>query len=516
MQSKRRKNEKMTKKTIIVICLLSGLVLGICWFLFGTEKIVEHEPEIEEESDVMEITLGVWDAMELLQDDELQRELEEKFQVIFIPIEINYSNWVDEYQKLAALDQLPDIMSHNLIGTVTYQTWITQNLITMIPKDLKGYPNLQAYMGQDYIANYMNSDGEHWSIPRMGYDSQEGWILDRAIIVRKDWREELEIPPIRSVEELASLSQEFQKGDLDGNGLLDTRGIEINNMYKAEGLYLPDYPLVSNTERGWIEGDERLEPAYLSSDVGEALNLTQQLYREGAINESFFFQYAEESFSNFLGEKSGILIADFPKLAYQWIEKYPDRKLEDYIEIVDPWVSEDGNRYRFTTTLHWSELYLCGGMEEEKLEKILEIFDYLLSEEFKIKLENPEVQKMPSSRFFNQLVDWNMGDFYTNEGWYKDQFPESTHEFLESELKWYEENTIPVPYNFEPIYVSEDEVSLMPNIELIYDIMVECILSEDLASEKWGEEIEEFRDAIELDAVIDGINQKIGEDESSE
>lgn len=483
------------------------LVILLIFFEIYTGLKKDLKPIRKDSEDSIKITMGIWDAYPLLSGDELQREIEKRFHVEFVPVQINYANWTDAFQKAAATDQLPDLISHSLSGTKTYQTWIEQGLIRCFPDSLEAYPNLESYVSMDYIQK-AKSDGKLWCLPRIGYESEESWMFDRVIIVRKDWRKEAGFDPVSNQKELEELAAVFQKNDFDQNGVCDTSGIEISNMYKIEGLYQSDHPFLCNTEKGWIEEDGRWIPAYASSEMAEALDYVQDLYKNGMIDPNFFFQYPEDPIHNFMNEKAGIFVGDLPEIVRLWCEKYPDRPIEEYLEIVRPWKSPDGNRYHFTTMLHWSELYISSSVDDEKMNRILEIFDFLLSDEF-YSLLDTDLRNCPSSLLFFQLPRWNRDYFYSGELWYKDILSPESLEYIQKEMEWYKENTIRVPYKWTPFNLSETGENTLPNPDTIHTIMIECILSDQKASEIWPEKFREFADSIDLEQTIRNVSLKL-------
>lgn len=491
------------------VCIYSAIFLLILITFFTIYKGLrkDFEPAKKETEDPIKITMGIWDAYPLLSGDRLQREIENRFHVKFVPVQINYANWTDAFQKAAATDQLPDLISHSLSGTKTYQTWIGQGLIRSFPENLDAYPNLKSYITMDYIQN-AKSDGKLWCLPRIGYESEESWMFDRVIIVRKDWREKLGLDVVSGRAELEELAVAFQNSDFDQNGKYDTSGIEISNMYKIDGLYQSDYPFLCNTEKGWIQENDKWIPAYASSEMKDALDYIQDLYRREIINPNFFFQYPEDPVHNFINEKAGIFVGDLPEIVRLWCEKYPDRPVEEYLEIVRPWESPDGNRYHFTTMLHWSELYISSSVDDEKMNRILEIFDYLLSEEF-YDLLDTDMKECPSSLLFFQLPKWNRDHFYSGTLWYKDMLPPESLEYIQKEMEWYKENTIRVPYKWIPFHLSGTGENTLPNPDTIHTIMVECILDEKKASEIWPEKFAEFADSIELSQTIESVSPKL-------
>lgn len=493
----------MKKKYIAIAVVLLVVLLIQCVKVLSTRKEPSETLQTQEEKKTT-ITVGMWDAEKWLVDDDYQQQLEEKFGIELVAVDINYSNWVEQYQKLAAFDKLPDIVVHNIYGTNTYQTWVDQNLIQPIPGDLSEYPYLEEHLQNSYFDYFKNEQDELYCIPRLGYEKEEDWVFDRTVIVRKDWREQAGMESPESIEELIALNKKFMEEDYDENGKLDTRGIQLENFYKLEGLYMGDYPLVTNTERGWIQEDGEWIPAYLSKQMDDAIGMLKELWETGMLEETFPFQL--NGMNNFLDEKSGILIGDFPALVQKWAEKFPDKKIEDYLEVVHLWGADKESGYRFTTILHWGEIYINQKVEGEKLQKILSLFNYLKSPEFKKELEEGANQ-YPSSQCFANMIELDRSGFYDGSGWYYGMLPESSLEYIQEEKEWFLEHTERVPYNWDVAFTVMRDYQSMPNVQIIYDEIARIILEDVDVETAWADYVETLKEDTALGEIIRKVNE---------
>lgn len=468
----------------------------------GVQVMETKEPE------PVPISIGMWNAQEELVGDELQLAIEEKLNIKLVPVPITYMNWTGEFQKMAATRSLPDIISHDIIGTSTYSTWIEQGLIQKIPNDLSAYPLLEAYMNQPYQQYFRDEAGDIFCIPRITYPEEEMWALDRCIVVRTDWMDRLGIAMPQSFEEFAAMLKRFVTDDPDGNGLDDTGGLSIANMNTYEAIYLGIFPELSNTERGWIKEEGKWMPVYCSERTGEALSYAKRLYDEGLMDYDFAYQNSKDARTRFAEGKSGAIATQFLEIAAVWDELNPDRDITRAAKVMRPWPAEDGNVYRFTTSLHWSETYLNADMSKEKLTKILELYEYLLSGDFQELIEKHPASTHPSAKLIPILVQWSQDKLYENVGAYKGWYTQETLEYARQELEWYRNNTLRLDYNWNVIFMNTPYKDQLPSYKEVQDEMVKVIIGEEDAVTAWGESMEELKLKVPLELAIEEVTKE--------
>lgn len=262
------------RKIFSLLIAMVLLCINGCSYPESTEESSSETSVVEKP---MEIRIEFWNIQDYLKGDPLQTYVEEKFNVKFIPANITYDNYNSVLQELAVSDNLPDIFTHDIMGTSAYENWIQEGKIRSVPKDLSAYPNLETYLDQPYTQRFRHSDGFFYAIPRMTYPNEELWALDRCVLLRKDWMQNLGLSEPQSWEEFVDLLYAFVYEDPDGNGIDDTQGLATVNLYTLEVLYLSIFPELSNTERGWIYEDK--EPDFyqqLRQKVIELRNTTDK------------------------------------------------------------------------------------------------------------------------------------------------------------------------------------------------------------------------------------------------
>lgn len=510
-----RKNNKLILGMVgvtAVIILVYLLIMGNNEELIVSTSVKESQETVqvlseETEENPLEISIGMWDAQRDLVGDDLQKLVEEKFNIKLVPVPVTYMNWMDEFQKMAATRELPDIISHDIVGTVTYKTWIEQELVQKIPNDLTKYPNLESYMKQDYQSYFRDEQGDIYCIPRITYQKEEMWALDRCVIIRTDWLDKLGLEMPQSFEEFENVLKLFVTEDPDGNGLDDTCGLSIANVNLFETIYLSIFPELANVEKGWIKEDGKWMPVYCSKKTGEALSYAKRLYDLGLLDSEFAYQSSTDGRAKFAEGKSGAVATQWMDMAILWDEFNPNREITQVAKVMRPWPAEDGNRYRFTSSLHWSESYINRDISNEKLEKILQLYDYLLSDEFGELLEEYPLNENPSADLLSVMVEWNQELEYENRGKYKGRFSQETLRYANDELAWFVNNTKRLDYNWNIIFMDTEHKNKLPSYGAVQDEMVKVMVGNEDAEDAWEKALSQLKEQTPLDQTIEEVTR---------
>lgn len=522
------------RKIFSLLIAMVLLCINGCSYPESTEESSSETSVVEKP---MEIRIGFWNIQDYLKGDPLQTYVEEKFNVKFIPVNITYDNYNSVLQELAVSDNLPDIFTHDIMGTSAYENWIQEGKIRSVPKDLSAYPNLETYLDQPYTQRFRHSDGFFYAIPRMTYPNEELWALDRCVLLRKDWMQNLGLSEPQSWEEFVDLLHAFVYEDPDGNGIDDTQGLATVNLYTLEVLYLSIFPELSNTERGWIYEDNQWMPVYNSKRTGAALQKIQQLYREGLLSSNFAYG-RNEARQDFVDGKVGAICMQYYAMLKYMNEQDKLDQAHDIIMVMRPWPAEDGKRYRFTTSLHWSESYFGNNVDDEKMTRILEIYDWLLSDEFNtiwsyglegidweyqngkiVSLDQEGMSngqsapliKYPSMNIFAYLTDWNQENQYENTPANRILYGEENILYAQKLLKWYASETSRVNYNFDVVFMSTPAKNNLTSNQEAQKEMAKAIMSDRDAVEVWEESLAELQARNNLPLVIEEVTQKAEE-----
>ena len=445
-----------------------------------------------------------------------QRYVEEKFNVDLVPVNIELRELHHHFAAVGPpYNQLPDIFASDIVGTSAYESWIDQKRIRALPEDLEQYLNLQKYIEQPYMQMFRYSDGNFLcASPRdLSRRGSLGAGPAVSLCAGTGWRNwGWRSPKIGKI--LRISCGPFVEDDPDGNGEDDTSGLTAVNMSLLETVYLNEFPELCYTERGWMYEDEKWIPVYCSKHTKDALQLMQNLRKDNLLDSDLAYTSRPKAAGDFIEGRTGAICIQYTELLDEFSERGMLSEAHNMIQVLKPWPAQDGNRYRFTTSLHWSESYFSANVDEEKMERILQIYDWLLSPEFDTLLtyglegidytldgdtycsldpnQPSPIVKYPSLTLFSKLVEWNQDKQYELTEANINRFGEENILYAQELLEWYKENTLRVPYNDEIKFMSLPYKNNLVNNYVIQDRMLGIIFGEEPAVTAWPKALEEL------------------------
>ncbi|MGN1019192.1 MAG: hypothetical protein ACI4O7_02360 [Aristaeellaceae bacterium] len=373
----------MSRTARLTLCLMAALlVLTGC--AGGTpEKTSEPQPRLD-------ISIGFWniDRMNDVQQDAMREYMESMLNISVTPVSVDWVNYKEYYQMLSATDSLPDVFttltisSNDANDTAFYEHLIETGRIQPLPEDLSAYPNLERTMALvDYTAW---KDGRYYAIPRISFLDTILSSTDAAMIVRRDWMDNLGLDNPQNLDEFIALVAAFARDDPDGNGLDDTIGYNVNSLTALGKWVMLGIAPDCNTY-DWIERDGRYIPSWYSEDFRQVVVAFRALYETGGLDPDFYVKNPQEVLADFAAGRLGALEyksspAAMQELAEVWYQ-YQDTPFEDCVDVLPMFPVSDGVIYCNSSLPFWSESFISSGVDEEKLDRILRLFDYLLSEE---------------------------------------------------------------------------------------------------------------------------------------
>ena len=174
---------------------------------------------------------------------------------------------------------------------------------------------------------------------------------------------------------------------------------ELHAMLEAIKQKYPDkIPLTSNnlgwmfslyqnyTSGGtWVLEDGKYIPSFFSKKTVDGIKAMKTLWDDGLLDKDFVInKNTDNGKNNFLnGKAAAIVHSAFPGYltGYQkdWEKKNPGKPFADnVVEIFLP-KGPDGNAYLGQSSF-WSETYISSKVDDKKMDRILRLYDYLLSD----------------------------------------------------------------------------------------------------------------------------------------
>lgn len=162
------------------------------------------------------------------QPDGMTRYIEELFNITLHPVSVTWSNYKERYQILSATVS-PDVFatitlsSNDNNDSATFADMIETGSIWALPEDLSSFPCCIRCWNPFLYTVYGRP---YYAIPRASFMDSILGATDAAMLVRRDWMDNLGLDP-ENLEEFAAMCSAFAHEDPDGNGLDDTIGYNV-------------------------------------------------------------------------------------------------------------------------------------------------------------------------------------------------------------------------------------------------------------------------------------------------
>ena len=375
---------------LITVCLLSGCQGGTIITpqnTTGSPKILNHV----DLTNHLTLSIGFWDIQNMVtntQNDALLDYIEKSFNITIEPVSVNWADYKERYQILSATKSLPDMFANVTISSsdnndsASLDNLILSNYIRSLPQDMEHYPNLRQLLTK--CGNIKNSDGKYYIIPRLSFQDEALCSSDAAMIVRKDWMKKLNISTPKSISEFTDMVCAFAKKDPDGNHKNDTIGYNCNNR-AALGKWLMLGIAPECNVFTWIKTKDGYLPSYLTPAFDDVIVAYRTLYQRGGLDPDFYIKKTTDAVNDFISGKLGALEyksspASLMDLKSQW-ELYQTLPFEDCVDVLPIFPAKDGNSYSNSSMIFWSETLFSSAVDDEKMERLLYLYEYLLSEE---------------------------------------------------------------------------------------------------------------------------------------
>lgn len=332
----------------------------------------------------MEISIALWDFEKF--DDALAEIVKEKLNITIKTVPFTWDNYLEQTKLFAAANDMPDcIASYTTEDASRFYSWIDQGIIRDIPEEMiNKYPNVKKIVENNEVVNFVKDiKGGYYFIPRP--ESQSGLYTSNVqyLYYRKDWLENVGIDKVpETIDEFYNMLKAFKEKDPDKNGKDDTYGYTyygVPRLFSIWGI-IPE---------SWVEEDGKWIPGYISKKNIEPLKFLQKLYHEELLDSEFAKNGYVQTQQKFFTGSFGVMQRNADtqwiyRIVQEFSEVNPD--IKDPLSVIGilPPLKLDDNSQPL-----WQQNFQNGGTEisshvsDEKLDRILELDNYLLSPEFK-------------------------------------------------------------------------------------------------------------------------------------
>lgn len=521
------------------LALFLVLVMGCTSMGCGQNRECEQKQQekVSDYKEHLDISIAYWqvdEALEKRQEDEVLKKIEDKFNITFVPVNITWDDYYSKIRLWAETESLPDIFVGAFRTEPAYYEWVKEGLLHEIPEDLSAYPNLAKYMNSPERET-CQIGGRTYCIFRQTYTEQAETVKDRTILYRWDLARKAGITrEPENWDEFRAMIQAIIKTDSEGKGI---GGMTAKGYSMLLGpLFTYSMPMASSGGTGfyWVKQDDSYVPALfagktLGNDALPTWQLVREMYQEGTIEQDIVFTTTAQAENKFLSGQSAAICIDggisnsktYENMGKYWKEMHGSDFLQD-VRYLKPMPDVSGRKYYTVWDYAWSESYINSKVSDEKFERILALYDYLLSEEgtllgnFGIEGESYEKEptgeinllyketvpsdRYPSIKMFSSLVSWNYGILNTY------RFPNTVpEEYVFADMERVDEarklDIPPYDYACTQIFYQLET----PFFIDINDVFQRIMMGEQPVEEVWKEIIEEYKAQGLLD-VIQEVN----------
>lgn len=294
---------------------------------------------------------------------------------------------------LAYLDDYETALNARLIGNEAPDAWICT------PDAMQTYAEqglllpLSEYR-DTMIKTILDAYGDDIDIPSLYYDGELYGIpaakalVDQymVILVRKDWNEKYGLAVPTTVDELYDYCEWLANNDPDGNGSKDTIGLTV---WGTNGLTVITAPYDVILQNAIIIRDGKVTNSVLQESMVDALAMVKKFYENDLLDPDLY------SIENNGAVKSNVLACKVGVACLPWSHVFKAQFVSQYQSVVPEaeytWIDSlsDGNGAQaFGSVQHdkfAGEHYVINGdIEEEKLEALFKVLEYLCTDEGKM------------------------------------------------------------------------------------------------------------------------------------
>jgi len=290
------------------------------------------------------------------------------------------SAYTDQLQLTLLEENRPDaiIFPTDWMDSASFADAVNAGMFTDIAGMIENYPNLMEHTASvSWEALDIFDDGRIWGVPRSTVMRADGWWVNEQWLeaIGSDYKE----GDIITIDELYDIIYKFTYNDPDGNGVNDTYG--VRSYAKDDGTINTGFEhifgLGTGSEFYMIDGEPvMLKYSKEHDNYKKYLAFMQKCWEAGVIDPDAFALDNKASNERWLANVTGI----WCQYAGNMQVVPTDQNPATYVYLPGV-VEKEGDTFgygEFATGVYyyWSISNTC-----EHPEKVLEVFDYVLSDE---------------------------------------------------------------------------------------------------------------------------------------
>ncbi|MBP5177269.1 MAG: extracellular solute-binding protein, partial [Clostridia bacterium] len=319
-------------------------------------------------------------------DDVYTAEIEKKFGVKFSPSSYSWADWTQQVQQSINGGNVSDVFHFNLDNynfARSYKFWAEDGVIKPLPDDLSRWPNIKSMIDKTSNIDALKTDGKLYCIPiAKNIKSKEAPFSPFTYVYRRDWAKQLGVyqeDDIYTFEQFKTLLSAFNAA---------YSASEISALADVEWGFPSVVNLFKTEPHCFAVSGGQAVASYTTDKYIEGLEFAKQLVEGGVYYGDQFSANDGDVSKRYYGGRVGVFYENLSLSNYTTLRKKmwerseidTKEKLDDATAIMKV-MAPDG-KYALEGTDNWfSATFFSGGISDAKQEKLLDIMDWLLSDE---------------------------------------------------------------------------------------------------------------------------------------
>ncbi|WP_240353787.1 extracellular solute-binding protein [Cohnella algarum] len=306
-------------------------------------------------------------------DDFIKKALDEKLNIsLEMTLVGDMGDYENQINVRAASNNLPDVFL--VTGKPQLQKLAEAGSLLDLTSYLDKMPDYASFAGEDVLKKG-KIDGKQYALPKAGQ------ALAYTYWIRKDWLDNLGLAAPTTVDELFEVAKAFTEKDPDGNGKNDTFGLTGTNFDAFDPIFgAYGVTNISNVSQFFVR-DGKVANTFYQPEFKDALAAIKRFLDAGVVDPEVVSNKGTMAKDKAFQGKVGIIHTEWaqimkPAEVEAWKGANPEA---EWIQLAPP---KGPNGQAYGKAINIGE---AGGLwvvpkrlenEPEKLEKVLELFNY--------------------------------------------------------------------------------------------------------------------------------------------
>ena len=321
----------------------------------------------------------------------------EKFNFEWDLIPVTWGDWNEKVRAWIAGDDLPDILWWDMKAgnTSEFRMWAEAGAFREIPQDMSAWPELEALLERAWSdETFLTVNGKLYGWPCLR--ANPDWYDDACFnqfVYRRDWAKAVGMykeGDMYTWDEVKAMIKAVQEQDPGNLGAGQTIGI-VSETWAFPGVFLELSGWQQKRYGYQINEETGLYEYYAATDgyLNELKHVTE-LYQDGYIWKDQVVDSGSDGMNNFYGGKAFMALTG---AGPTWLTgtawpKMVDTGIVDSRDDVAPMIvlspADNETFYLIQTEDLWTVAHFRHDLEDEKMNRILDIWNWLASEEGRI------------------------------------------------------------------------------------------------------------------------------------